>query len=58
MEKKAELTTQQIVLIVLLVISFAVVLIFIVRLNLKEVSDKETKEARNKKKIKKMVEEA
>lgn len=41
MEKKAELTTQQIVLIVLLVVSFAVILFFIVRLNLKEVSDKE-----------------
>ena len=41
MPKLAELTTQQIVTIVIILVSFAIILIFIVALNLGEASNKE-----------------
>ncbi len=40
-DKKGELTTQQIVFIIILVMSFAIILFFILRLNLQEVGKKE-----------------
>ncbi|MGD9276570.1 MAG: hypothetical protein PVJ67_05335 [Candidatus Pacearchaeota archaeon] len=39
--KKGELTTQQIVMLIILITSFAVILFFIFRLNLGEITDKE-----------------
>jgi len=39
--KKAELTTQQIVTIIILIISFAVILFFIFRMNFGEIEKKE-----------------
>ena len=41
MEKKAELTTQQIVGLIILIVSFTIILFFLFRLNLDETSDKE-----------------
>lgn len=40
--KKGELTTEQIVLIIILVVSFAIILFFLLRLNLGKTSDAET----------------
>lgn len=40
-EKKAELTTQQIVFIIILIMSFAIILFFILRINFQEVGKKE-----------------
>jgi|WetSurMetagenome_2_1015567.scaffolds.fasta_scaffold151898_3 hypothetical protein len=40
--KKGELTTEQIVLIIILIVSFAIILFFLVRLNLGKTSDMET----------------
>lgn len=41
MNKKGEITTQQLVMIIVLIVSFAVILFFLVRLNLQSTSDKE-----------------
>ena len=39
--KKAEMTTQQIVILIILIIGFAVILFFLFRLNLGQESDKQ-----------------
>lgn len=41
MKKKGEVTTQQLVMIIILIASFAVILFFLMRLNLQSTSDKE-----------------